>query len=101
MTLKKQLKINGLCEKFTLSQDGTKMFYVDRNTNDIWVIEMDKNYHLRNIGNFPNVSKIAYANDKIYMISRTKSRLAIVDYETLEFITEFVVGKNQRRFYYR
>lgn len=91
MTLKKQLKINGLCEKFTLSQDGTKMFYVDRNTNDIWVIEMDKNYHLRNIGNFPNVSKIAYANDKIYMISRTKSRLAIVDYETLEFITEFDV----------
>lgn len=91
MTLKKQLKINGLCEKFTLSQDGTKMFYVDRNTNDIWVIEMDKNYHLRNIGNFPNVSKIAYANDKIYMISRTKSRLAIVDYETLDFITEFDV----------
>ena len=44
MTLKKQLKINGLCEKLTLSQDGTKMFYVDRNKNDIWAIELDNNY---------------------------------------------------------
>ena len=80
--LKKQLKINGFCEKFTLSQDGTKMFYVDRNKNDIWAIELDNNYKLNNIGRFPNISKITYANGKIYIISRTKNRLAIVDYET-------------------
>jgi DNA-binding beta-propeller fold protein YncE len=91
MTLKKQLKINGYCEKFTLSQDGTKMFYVDRNTNDIWAIELDNNYKLNNIGRLPNISKIAYANDKIYIISRTKNRLAIVDYNTNEYITEFDV----------
>lgn len=91
MTLKKQLKINGLCEKFTLSQDGTKMFYVDRNKNDIWAIELDNNYKLNNIGRFPNISKITYANGKIYIISRTKNRLAIVDYETNEYITEFDV----------
>ncbi len=93
MTLKRQLKINGMCEKFTLSQDGTKMFYVDRKTNDIWTIELDNNYKLTNIGRFPNVSKIAYANDKIYIISRTKSRLAIIDYETKEYITEFDVSE--------
>lgn len=91
MTLKKQLKINGLCEKFTLSEDGTKMFYVDRNTNNIWAIELDNNYLLKNIGSFPNVSKIAYANNKIYIISRTKNRLAIVDYETLGFLSELEV----------
>jgi DNA-binding beta-propeller fold protein YncE len=91
MTLKKQLKINGKCEKFTLSQDGTKMFYVDRNTNDIWVIELDNNFLLKNIGSFPNVSKIAYENGKIYVISRTKNRIAIVDYNTLDFLTEFEV----------
>lgn len=91
MTLKKQLKINGMCEKFTLSQDGTKMFYVDRNTNDIWAIELDNNYMLKNIGSFPNVSKIAYENGKIYIISRTKNRLAIVDYETLGFLAELEV----------
>lgn len=47
MTLKKQLKINGMCEKLTLSEDGTKMFYVDRNKNDIWAIELDNNYLLK------------------------------------------------------
>ena len=91
MTLKKQLKINGFCEKFTLSQDGTKMFYVDRNTNDIWAIELDNKYKLNNIGRFPNISKIAYSNGKIYITSRTKNRLAIVNYETNEYITEFDV----------
>ncbi len=92
MTLKKQLKINGLCEKFTLSQDNTKMFYVDRNTNNIWVIELDNNFLLKNIGSFPNVSKIAYENGKIYIISRTKNRVAIVDYETLGFLSEFEIS---------
>ncbi len=91
MTLKKQLKINGMCEKFTLSQDGTKMLYVDRNTNNLWSIELDNNYLLKNIGSFPNVSKIAYANGKIYTISRTKNRLAIIDYETLDLVSEFEV----------
>lgn len=91
MTLKKQLKINGKCEKFTLSQDGTKLFYVDRNTNDIWAIELDNNFLLKNIGNFPNISKIAYENGKIYVISRTKNRVAVVDYETLGFMAELEV----------
>lgn len=91
MTLKKQLKINGHCEKFTLSQDGTKMFYVDRNKNDIWAIELDNNYLLKNIGSFPNISDITYNNDKIYVISRTQNRLAIVDYETLELLAELEV----------
>ena len=52
---------------------------------------MDNNYLLKNIGSFPNVSKIAYANGKIYIISRTKSRIAIVDYETLGFLSELEV----------
>ena len=91
MTLKRQLKINGQCEKFTLSPDGTKLFYVDRNKNDIWAIELDNNYLLKNIGSFPNVSKIAYDNGKIYIISRTKNRVAIVDYETIGFISELEV----------
>lgn len=91
MTLKKQLKINGKCEKLTLSEDGTKLFYVDRNTNNVWAIEMDNNYLLKNIGSFPNISKIAYVNGKIYLISRTQNRLAIVDYETLGLMAEMEV----------
>ena len=91
MTLKKQIKINGKCEKFTLSEDGSKLFYVDRNTNNIWAIELDNNFLLKNIGSFPNVSKIAYENGKIYIISRTKNRIAIVDYETLGLKAELDV----------
>ena len=91
MTLKRKLKINGLCEKLSLSEDGTKIFYVDRNKNDIWAIELDNNYKLKNIGMFPNISEIAYVNGKIYVVSRTKNRLAIVDYETLELVKELEV----------
>ncbi len=91
MTLKRQLKINGKCEKLTLSSDGSKIFYVDRNTNTIWSVELDNNYLLKSIGIFPNISEIAYVNGKIYVISRTKNRLAIVDYNTLQLIKELEV----------
>lgn len=88
MTLKKQLRLNGMCEKLTLSQDGTKLFYVDRKSNEIWVVELDNNYLLREIGRFPNTSRIAYANNKIYITSRTKNRLAIIDYKTIGLVGE-------------
>ncbi len=88
MTLTKQIKINGMCEKLTLSEDGTKIFYVDKKTNEIWAIELDNNYLLKDIGKFPNVSKIAFSNDKLYITSRTKNHLAIIDYGTNGLIAE-------------
>lgn len=91
MTLKKQLKLNGMCEKLTLSEDGSKLFYVDKKTNEIWVVELDNGYLLREIGRFPNTSKIAYANNKIYITSRTKNRLAIIDYKTIGLVGETLI----------
>ena len=88
MTLKKQLKLNGMCEKLTLADDGTKLFYVDKQTNEVWSVELDNNYLLREIGRFPNTSKIAYANGKVYITSRTKNRLAIIDYKTVGLVGE-------------
>lgn len=88
MTLSKQIKINGMCEKITLSDDGSKIFYFDKKTNEIWAIELDNNYLLKDIGTFPNVSKIAFKNNKIYITSRTKGHLAIVDYDTNGLIAE-------------
>ena len=88
MTLSKQIKITGMCEKLYLSDDGTKLFYYDKKTRDIWAIELDNNYLLKEIGKFPNVSKIVYTNDKIYITSRTKNRLAIIDYNTIGLIAE-------------
>ena len=88
MTLKRQLKLNGMCEKLTLSEDGTKIFYVDKKTNEIWAMELNNSYLLKEIGRFPNTSKIAYANGKIYITSRTKNRLAIIDYATVGLVGE-------------
>lgn len=93
MTIKKQLRINGMCEKIILSEDGTKLFYNDKETRVIWSIELDNNYLLKEVGKFPNVSKIAYVNDKIYLTSRTKNKLAIVDYETLELMSESPISE--------
>lgn len=91
MTLCRQIKITGMCEKMTLSDDGTKLFYYDKKTRDIWAVELDNNYLLKEIGKFPNVSKIVYANNKIYLTSRTKNRIAIIDYDTIGLIAEFEI----------
>jgi DNA-binding beta-propeller fold protein YncE len=91
MTLSKQIKISGMCEKLTLSDDGAKLFYFDKKSRDIWAIELDNNYLLKDIGKFPNVSKIAYTNNKIYITSRTKNRLAIIDYDTIGLIAEIEI----------
>ena len=88
MTLFRQIKITGMCEKLTLSEDGSKLFYYDKKTRDIWAIELDNDYLLKEIGKFPNVSKIAFINDKIYITSRTKNHLAIIDYKTIGLIAE-------------
>ena len=91
MNLFKQIRITGMCEKLTLSEDGTKLFYFDKKTNDIWAIELDNNYLLKEIGKFPNISKIVYTNNKIYITSRTKNRLAIIDYDTVGLIAEIPI----------
>jgi len=44
---------------------------------------------LKNIGRFPNVSAIEFYDNKLYIASRTKSRIAIIDYSTLGLINEF------------
>lgn len=93
MTLKQKIKVKGMCEKLYLSDDGKKMFYADKKTNDIWVIELDNNFIIKNLGKFPNVSKIAYNQGKVYLTSRTKNRLAIIDFTTMGLINEIEVNE--------
>ena len=87
MCLVQKIKINGYCEHILLS-DG-KLFYVDKLHNEIWAIELEKNFELRDIGSFPNISALAFSNNKLFIASRTKSRIAILDYDTLGLINEF------------
>lgn len=87
MSLIQKIKINGYCEHMHLSDN--KLFYVDKLNNEIWAIELQNDYEMKDVGKFPNVSALAYSNNKLYITSRTKSRLAIIDYDTLGLIKEF------------
>ncbi len=87
MSLIQKIKVNGYCEKLLVTKD--KMFYVDKLKNEIWAIELNNNYELKDIGKFPNVSALAYANGRLFISSRTKSRIAVIDYSTLGLETEF------------
>ena len=87
MSLAQKIKINGYCENLLLKED--KLFYVDKLKNEIWAIELKNQYELKDIGIFPNVSSLAFTNNKLYISSRTKSRIAIIDYSTMGLITEF------------
>ena len=89
MSIIQKIRINGYCEKFLLS--GDKIFYVDKMKNEIWSIETENDYTLKNIGKFPNVSALMFANNKLYIASRTKNRVAIVDYDTLALEREMMV----------
>lgn len=91
MTPTQQILINGMCEKLIISEDGTRLFYYDKQTKTLWGIETDNNYLLKDIGVFPNVSKIAYHDGKIYVTSRTKNRIAIIDYAEMNLIGEYDV----------
>ena len=87
MALIQKIKINGYCEHIILA-DG-KLFYVDKFQNEIWAIELNNEYRLKDIGKFPNVSALAFANNKLFISSRTKSRIAVIDYDTLGLGNEF------------
>lgn len=87
MSLVQKIRVNGYCEKLLLA--GDKMFYYDKLKANIWAIETGNEYTLRNIGKFPNVSAFAYNNNKLYISSRTKSRIAVVDYNSLGLESEF------------
>lgn len=87
MSLTQKIRVNGYCEKLLLVDD--KMFYVDKLKNEIWAIELNNNYELKDIGRFPNVSALAFAKNRLYISSRTKSRVAVIDYSTLGLENEF------------
>lgn len=87
MTLTQRIKINGYCQKIALTDDY--LLYVDKYSDNIWSIELKNNYNLKNLGSFPCVSKIIYNNGFVYLSSRTKNRIAVLDYTSKQLLTEF------------
>ena len=91
MTLKKKIKVNGRCERMILNDDY--LIYVDRFTNKIWSIELGNEYTLKDLGSYPNISKLAYENGNLYLASRTKNRIAVLDYKNQTLLSEFETVK--------
>ena len=87
MTLVQRIKINGMCEKLTLN--GDYLLYVDKLSDNVWSMEIANNYTLKNLGNFPNISKVIFNNGIVYLSIRTKNRIAVLDYNTKQLLTEF------------
>ena len=87
MTLKQKIKVNGMCEKISLQEN--KLFYTNKKDNELWAIELDNKYKLKDLGTFPNVSAIRYKDGNVYMLSRTENKLAVSKYETGELIKEY------------
>ncbi len=92
MNMKQKIQVNGMCTKLYLSPDSTKLIYVDKKTNDVWAVELYNDYTIKEVGIFPNISAIAYAGNKIYLASRTKNRVAVIDYVNLTEIDEIEVS---------
>ncbi len=93
MTLKQQIKINGYCERLSINPELNILIYFDKKTSEIFSVELNHEFIIKNIGKFPNVSKLLYSNNKLYMLSRTKNRLAIVDYVTMGVLAEMEMDK--------
>ncbi len=89
MTLTKRIKVNGRCEKPVIYNN--KLVYLDKLSDTVWSVELGGNYQLKNFGKFPNISKILYENNNIFLSSRTKNRVAVLNYDTKQLLTEFEV----------
>ena len=89
MSLVKRIKVNGRCEKPVIYNNN--LVYLDKLSDTVWAMELGGNYQLKNFGKFPNISKILYENDVIFLSSRTKNRVAVLNFNTKQLMTEFDV----------
>ena len=87
MSLVQRIKVNGRCEKLTLSDDY--LLYVDKISDSVWSVELKNDYKLKNLGKFPNISKVLFNNGVVYLSSRSKSRIAVLNYKTNQLLSEF------------
>ena len=87
MSLKKKIKVNGRCERLAMS--GDYLLYVDKLTDKIWSIEFENEYTLKDMGTYPNISKLIYINGNLYVASRTKNRIAVLDYKNQTLLSEY------------
>ena len=75
VTLVEKIKITGVPEHLTISSDGNRLVYIDKNTSKLYCITVDENYRVDEFCDTSNISKIIINDDNLYLVSRTKNLL--------------------------
>lgn len=80
MKVEQKIKIIGIPQRLTISDDGAQLGYVDRSSSNVYILALDGTYENKLVANQSNISKIMINNNKLYMIDRTKNSLNVIDY---------------------
>lgn len=80
MELKHKILTKGCPTNMTVTPDGTKLVYQDKNTARIYVIYPAENYLTERMVILPNISKLIATDNAAYAVSRTKNQLEVLLY---------------------
>jgi hypothetical protein len=62
-----------------VSSCGTRLAFLDGNTQDVWYVELSGEYNVRRAGHSDGASKILFDQNKIFAVSRVKNKMHIYD----------------------
>ncbi len=80
MKVEQKIKIIGVPQRLTISDDGSQLAYVDRSSSNVYILALDGTYENKLVANQSNISKILINNSKLYIIDRAKNSLNVIDY---------------------
>ena len=93
MSLSEKIKVKGYPKNISISNDDKIIAYLDKNTGDIYTLNLDGTYLNSYAYNASNVSKLVVMGKNIYLLSRTKNELQVVDTEIKDIIFKQPLAK--------
>ncbi len=92
--LMKAIKVTEQPAKMALSADKKSIAYIDRNTQDLYVIELEDKYTTRKIGKTKNASSLIFEKDFIYAVSRTQNEITV--FNAIKSTVEHQISINKK-----
>ena len=96
MELKHKVLIKGCPTHMSVTKDGTKLVYQDKNSARIYVVYPKNEYYTRQMNVLPNISKLIATDNAVYAITRTKNQLEVITYPSTDKAEE--IYDSPRRF---
>ena len=93
MSLAEKIKIKGYPKNIAISSDDKIIVYLDKNTGDIYTLNLDGTYLNSYAYNASNVSKMIVIDKNIYILSRTENELQVIDTEIKDIIFKQPLAK--------